>query len=161
MGPTLTLLWGSESGRGAKSRRAKKAATAAPVPVAPGAGAAVVEVSAAALPIWLRCKEVLTALGFWDEADAFQLARYAEHYSEWQRLSAFVRKKGTHQRLISNKGKVYFQKRPECIRVEYLERTILQLERDLGLSRKSRRMLLAASAPPTEKAEESFFRQRG
>jgi P27 family predicted phage terminase small subunit len=160
MSVVLTLLWGSQSSRGARTRSARPPAAAPPVPVSPGAGAAVVEVSAAALPIWLRAKELLLSLGFWDEADAFQLARYAEHYCEWQRLSADVRKKGTHSKLTSNKGKVYFQKRPECARLEYLERVILQLERDLGLSRKSRRQLMAA-APPSEKAEETFFRQRG
>ncbi len=123
------------------------------------AGTCIYELSAEVVPFFDHAKEALEYLGIWLDIDALLLLRYAEYAAEWVKLSGDVRKNGSYEQATNKNGRLYQAKRPQFARLIFVESSLQRLEKELGLSRKSRRGILAAPSPEDE--DPHFFKPRG
>ena len=95
-------------------------------------------IGARAKKFWPLLIKELEEYGELTHIDKIQAARLCEYYAEFVKLTKVIYKKGAHDELVSNKGEKYFAKRPEAGRQETIAPEILRIEKELGLTRKTR-----------------------
>lgn len=93
--------------------------------------------------VWDRLVPILDEMGLLSTADAAAIERYCVSLVRWRECEDLIAREGMTYTIVTEKGGEYTQQRPEVGIASKLATTLLQLEREFGLTPSARARLVS------------------